>query len=90
MDKLLKHGYRVRIMESFENGRYRHIPFSEDKQYEFMQGYIGNYQDCQKAVRDVEIIFHLGMPIIPTPKKGRQDVGAFVKIGDEHWSIFCF
>ena len=90
MNKLLNHGYRVRIMESFETGKYRHIPFSEDRPYEFMQGYIGNPQDCQKAVKNVDIIFHLGMPAIPTHMRGKQDVGAYIKIADEHWSIFYF
>lgn len=73
-------------MESFETGKYRHIPFSEDVRYEFIQGYVGNHEDCKKAVMNVEIVFDLGLPSIPPPGS-LNDARYYFRTGDEHWSI---
>ena len=75
-------------MDDFETGKYRHLPFAQELPYEFMQGYIGNFKDCIRAVQDVEIVFDLGMPLVPRTEL--KDFGEYLKIADGHWSKISF
>jgi hypothetical protein len=78
-------------MDNFETGKYRHLPFAQELPYEFMQGYIGNLKDCSKALQDVDIVFDLGMPVVPdTNSYELKDFGEYLKIADGHWSKISF
>jgi hypothetical protein len=86
----LKLGYSVKLLESFETGKYRHVPFSENVHYQFMQGHIGNYEDCKIALQNVDIVFDLAMPrlSIMYSKPSLKDYEEYLRIAGYHWGIF--
>jgi hypothetical protein len=86
----LELGYSVKVLENFEAGKYRHLPFSENLPYRFMQGNIGNYEDCKIALQDVDIVFDLAMPMMPSlySEPVLKDYGEYLRTADDHWGIF--
>lgn len=58
---LLSNGYRVRVLDNFETGHYRNVLFHTEP-VEYKIGDIQKPLDCEEALRDIEMVFHLVMP----------------------------
>ena len=58
---LLSNGYRVRVLDNFETGHYRNVLFRTEA-FEYKIGDIQKPPDCEEALRDIEMVFHLVMP----------------------------
>ena len=49
----------VRVIDNLSNGYYENIKdFINEKNFQFIEGDISDYQTCLKAVKDVDFIFH--------------------------------
>lgn len=58
---LLEHGYRVRCLDNFATGKWQNIiPLIKrfPDTFEMQVGDIRNLEDCEKAVKNVEYVFH--------------------------------
>jgi len=58
-ETLLKQNNKVICLDNFATGHRRNIaPFLENENFQLIEGDIRNYNDCKKAVEDVEYVFH--------------------------------
>ena len=60
VDELLKRGFRVRVIDNLSSGSLKNIRHNiGSKNFEFVRGDLKNPEDSLKAVKDVEIVYHL-------------------------------
>jgi nucleoside-diphosphate-sugar epimerase len=59
VEHLLRKGYKVKVLDNLMFGQTCHIPFFVNKNYEFIKGDIRNKRVVRKALKDVDVIFHL-------------------------------
>ena len=60
VDELLKRGFRVRVVDNLSSGSLENISHNiGSKNFEFVRGDLKNPEDSLKAVKDVEIVYHL-------------------------------
>ncbi len=59
-DRLLEEGYQVRVLDNLVNGTLENIEnASKSSAFEFIQGDILDKQSCQRAMTDIDYVFHL-------------------------------
>ena len=59
-DELLRRGYFVRVLDNLQSGSlYNLMEASASRNFEFMQGDILSPEDCAKAMKDIDIVYHL-------------------------------
>jgi UDP-N-acetylglucosamine/UDP-N-acetylgalactosamine 4-epimerase len=59
VESLLKCGNRVTCLDNFSTGKRENIrPFLENPAFTLIEGDIRNSEDCAKALRNAEIVFH--------------------------------
>ncbi len=86
-EELLQNGNKVICLDNFSTGKRGNISsFLENPNFVLIEGDIRNYEDCQRAVKDVEIVFHeaalgsvprsINDPITTTD----VNIGGFVKM----------
>jgi len=71
-EALLKKGCVVRVLDNFSTGRRENLAF--DKEYpslEILEGDICNLSTCQKAMREVEYVFH--QAALPSVQRSIED-----------------
>lgn len=57
--ELLSHDTKVRVMDNFETGHLKNIEgFLTHPNFELFEGDIRNPEDCQKAVKDIDMVSH--------------------------------
>lgn len=56
-EALVKRGKKVRILDNLSSGKWEHMAGFRDS-VEFMRGDIRAFEDCQKAVQDVDYVIH--------------------------------
>ncbi len=62
---LVKRGKKVRILDNFATGKRKNIEHLLDK-IELIEGDIRKPEDCKKAVKDAEVVFHeAAIPSVP-------------------------
>jgi len=60
MDRLLKEGYEVVILDNFSSGRVKNIQrHLSSQRLHLVRGDVRNSEDVKKAVKDVDAVFHL-------------------------------
>ena len=60
VDELLKRGFRVRVVDNLSSGSLENVRHNiGNKNFEFVRGDLKNPEDSLKAVKDVEIVYHL-------------------------------
>jgi len=60
MDRLLKEGYEVVILDNFSSGRVKNIQrHLSSQRLHLVRGDVRNSEDVKKAVKDVDVVFHL-------------------------------
>jgi len=86
-EELLRQGNRVTCLDNFSTGKHDNIAsFLENPNFLLIEGDIRNYEDCQRAVKDIDLVFHeaalgsvprsINDPITTTD----VNIGGFVKI----------
>lgn len=59
VEKLLKLGYQVRVLDNLSSGKQENVDlFADNPNYEFVLGDIKNYEDCKKACKEVDSVSH--------------------------------
>ncbi|ADN49856.1 SDR family NAD(P)-dependent oxidoreductase [Vulcanisaeta distributa] len=59
VDRLIKDGYRVRVVDNFSTGRLENLKHLEDNpNLEVMRGDLKNEQDAREAVKGADAVFH--------------------------------
>jgi UDP-glucose 4-epimerase len=59
VDRLLKEGYEVRVMDDLSCGLMENVAQHQgNKNFQFVEGDIRNFEDVKKAVEDVDVVFH--------------------------------
>lgn len=59
LEKFLAQDNEIIGLDNFSTGKKENIaPFLSEGKFQFIEGDIRNLEDCKKAVKDVEIIFH--------------------------------
>ena len=65
VDRLLHDGYTVRVLDNFATGRRENLEASLDA-IELIEGDLQSYERVHNAIRDCELVFHLGaLPSVP-------------------------
>ncbi|CAN5533445.1 SDR family oxidoreductase [soil metagenome] len=65
VDKLLELGHSVRILDNFSTGRRENLK-SSYKDIDLIEGDLRSFHNVERAVRDIEVILHLGaLPSVP-------------------------
>jgi len=60
VDELLKRGFNVRVIDNLSSGSLENIKHNiGNRGFEFIRGDLKNPRDSLKAVKDVEVVFHL-------------------------------
>ena len=60
VDELLKRGFNVRVIDNLSSGSLENIKHNiGNRSFEFIRGDLKNPEDSLKAVKDVEVVFHL-------------------------------
>jgi len=60
VDELLRRGFRVRVVDNLSSGSLENVRHNiGNKNFEFVRGDLKNPEDSLKAVKDVEIVYHL-------------------------------
>ncbi len=63
IDTLLTEGHEVRVLDNFSTGHRRNLPLAD---IELVEGDMRSYERVSTAMREIEIVFHLGaMPSVP-------------------------
>ena len=86
-EELLRQGNRVTCLDNFSTGKQSNIAsFLENPNFVLINGDIRNYEDCQRAVAGVDLVFHeaalgsvprsINDPITTTD----VNIGGFVKM----------
>lgn len=86
-ESLLHSGNKVVCLDNFSTGKKKNIePFLNNPKYKLIEGDIRNYDDCLKAVENIDIVFHqaaLGSvprSIIDPVTSTDVNIGGFVKM----------
>jgi UDP-glucose 4-epimerase len=59
VDRLISDGWKVRILDNFSSGRVENIKHHKDSRgVEILKGDLKNLEEIEKAVRDVDLVFH--------------------------------
>ena len=60
VDRLMKEGHEVMVLDNFSAGKAENIQYHLDSQsFDLVKGDVRNSNDVKKAVRDVDAVFHL-------------------------------
>ena len=60
VDELIKEGCYVRVLDNLSNGKLDNLQnHQDDIKFEFLKGSVTNPADVRKALKDVNIVFHL-------------------------------
>ncbi len=60
VDKLLKMGFRVRVVDNLSSGSLDNIKHNiGNPNFEFIHGDLKDFNTCLKAVQDVDVVYHL-------------------------------
>ena len=58
-------GHAVRVFDNFSTGKRENLAHLNDK-VELVEGDLRHHEECERACRDVEVIFHIGaLPSVP-------------------------
>lgn len=86
-ESLLNAGNEVVCLDNFSTGKKKNIEeFLTNPRYRLIEGDIRNYEDCQKAVEDIEFVFHeAALGSVPRSIKDPitttdVNIGGFVKM----------
>jgi UDP-N-acetylglucosamine 4-epimerase len=87
IESLLKSGNRVTCLDNFSTGKSENLKgFASDPRFSFIEGDIRNQTDCEKALREIDIVFHeAALGSVPRSIKDPVtttdvNIGGFVKI----------
>ena len=87
IESLLIAGNKVRCLDNFSTGKRSNLNgFINNPDFELAEGDIRNYGDCEKAVKDIDIVFHeAALGSVPRSIKDPVsstdvNIGGFVKI----------
>jgi len=87
VESLLNAGNKVVCLDNFSTGKRENLEsFIGNKQFTLIEGDIRNISDCEKAVKDIEIVFHeAALGSVPRSIKDPVtttdvNIGGFVKI----------
>ena len=87
IESLLKTGNQVVCLDNFATGKRENlIAFAENSNFSLIEGDIRNYNDCEKSVKDIDIVFHeAALGSVPRSIKDPisstdVNIGGFVKI----------
>lgn len=59
VDYLLKQNAKVRVFDNLSNGKLENIKqFTDNPNFEFLEGDVTNLQQCRKAVSNIDIVLH--------------------------------
>jgi UDP-glucose 4-epimerase len=59
VDRLVSDGWNVRVLDNFSSGRMKNIEHQrESRKVEVLRGDLKNLEDVEKAIRDVDVVFH--------------------------------
>lgn len=59
VDSFLKSGNSVVCLDNFSTGKRKNLePFMDNPKFRLIEGDIRNYEDCLKAVANIDIVFH--------------------------------
>jgi UDP-glucose 4-epimerase len=59
VDKFVSDGWKVRILDNFSSGRMKNIDHHKyNRNVEILKGDLKNPEEAEKAVRDVDVVFH--------------------------------
>jgi nucleoside-diphosphate-sugar epimerase len=66
-EALLKKGHQVRILDNFSTGKRENLIFNrDDLSLEVLEGDIRDFTVCQKAMKEIEYVFHqAALPSVP-------------------------
>ena len=71
VERLLKDGHSVTVIDNLCTGREENLSFTEDQagiEFEFIKDDIRNYDSCLKACRDADVVFHqAALKSVPNP-----------------------
>jgi len=63
-DQLISLGYKVRILDNLEDQVHKDVkPEYLNKQAQFIKGDIRNYYELQKAIKEIDAVFHLAAAV---------------------------
>ena len=87
VDSFLQSGNSVVCLDNFSTGKRKNIEgFLENPKFKLIEGYIRNYNDCLKAVENIDIVFHqAALGSVPRSIKDPitttdVNIGGFVKV----------
>ncbi|MCX6303238.1 MAG: SDR family oxidoreductase [Bacteroidia bacterium] len=87
VESLLLSGNKVVCLDNFSTGKRENLAgFSDNPDFKLIEGDIRNYEDCEKAVRGIDIVFHqAALGSVPRSIKDPVsstdvNIGGFVKI----------
>jgi len=87
VESLLNSGNHVVCLDNFSTGKRKHLSdFMKNSSFRLIEGDIRNYDDCLKAVKDIEIVFHqAALGSVPRSIKDPisttdVNIGGFVKM----------
>lgn len=87
IESLLNEGNHVVCLDNFSTGKRENlVSFTENPLFELIEGDIRNYDDCEKSVRNIDIVFHeAALGSVPRSIKDpvtstEVNIGGFVKI----------
>jgi UDP-N-acetylglucosamine/UDP-N-acetyl-alpha-D-glucosaminouronate 4-epimerase len=87
IESLLMSGNKVTCLDNFSTGKRKNLTsFDSDSNFNLIEGDIRNPADCEKALRDIEIVFHeAALGSVPRSIKDPitttdVNIGGFVKI----------
>src|SRR5664280_1380218 len=87
VESFLHSGNSVVCLDNFSTGKRENlIPFNNNPQFKLIEGDIRNYEDCLKALEDIEFVFHhAALGSVPRSIKDPisstdVNIGGFVKI----------
>jgi len=59
VDRLIREGYEVRVIDNFSTGRWENLKHVENNpSVEIIKGDLKNEQDIEKAIKEVDTVFH--------------------------------
>jgi nucleoside-diphosphate-sugar epimerase len=71
-EALLKKGHRVRVLDNFSSGKKENLIFDEGySTLEMIEGDIRDFTLCQKAMKDIEYVFH--QAALPSVQRSVED-----------------
>jgi len=70
VERLIKEGYRVKVLDNFSTGRKENIAYLLDK-IELIQGDIRDLETCRKAVKGVDFVLH--QAALPSVQRSIKD-----------------